>query len=90
MAEVRRHMTRSHRDLDFLRLCSTCNDDFLDRNEFESSHGYKGELCINPQEQRRAEGQEEQWTALYKKVDSLNAIAPVELRKFLCSIMGYT
>jgi hypothetical protein len=75
MAQVRRHLTRpangrSH--LPFVKLCPTCNDDFLDKNEFETRHGDKGLFCDNPRKQRKgAIAQQMQWDALYVKVKAL-------------------
>jgi hypothetical protein len=75
MAHVRRHLTRpvkgrSH--LPFVKLCPTCNDDFLDKDEFEMSHGDQGLLCDNPRKQRKgAIAQQMQWDALYIKVEAL-------------------
>ncbi|KAJ4373061.1 hypothetical protein N0V83_003352 [Neocucurbitaria cava] len=74
MGGIRRHLTRPLRKkrpphLPFLKLCPTCNEDFLDRVEFEQNHGNEGEACNNPQKQRKGdEGQQEQWDALYAKI----------------------
>lgn len=70
MSEVRRHLRRS-RHVDFLRLCPTCNEDFTDREEFESKHGNNGEFCNNPLKQRRGVLAEEQWEALYRKINRM-------------------
>lgn len=76
MAEVRRHLTRPLRNkkpphLTFLKLCPTCNEDFLDSYEFETDHGHEGEKCKTPRKQRKGDiGQREQWNALYSKLEN--------------------
>ncbi|KAF2682628.1 hypothetical protein K458DRAFT_52813 [Lentithecium fluviatile CBS 122367] len=78
MSKVRQHMIRS-RHLPFLRLCKTCNTDFVDRHVFEQFHGTKGELCHISIKQQRAKGQEAQWEALYRMVMQMEATgAPPE------------
>ncbi|CAO2650036.1 Nn.00g013280.m01.CDS01 [Neocucurbitaria sp. VM-36] len=76
MGGIRRHLTRTLRNkkpphLPFLKLCPTCNEDFLDKLEFERYHGNHGEKCTNPRKQRKGdEGQQAQWDALYSKVET--------------------
>jgi hypothetical protein len=69
MSELRRHLTRGNRPhVPFLKLCPTCNEDILDRDEFEHAHGSHGELCNNPQRQRRGTSADVQWKILYGKL----------------------
>jgi hypothetical protein len=75
MADLRRHLTtrpgRGYtRQLTFLELCPTCNDDFIDREVFESQHGYRGEHCNNRQPQRRRANAQVQWELLYRQVEA--------------------
>lgn len=68
MSDVRRHLTRPIRGrpahLSFLKLCPTCNEDFVDKKVFEDHHGYEGEICNNPQKQKKGEAAQAQWEAL--------------------------
>ncbi|XP_014562038.1 hypothetical protein COCVIDRAFT_11469 [Bipolaris victoriae FI3] len=78
MSELRRHLRKRPglgytRQLAFLELCPTCNDDFIDKEEFESRHGYNGELCNNRQSQRRGANAQVQWQLLYRKVEAAMA-----------------
>ncbi|ORX93467.1 hypothetical protein BCR34DRAFT_239516 [Clohesyomyces aquaticus] len=70
VSAVRRHLVRGQKPhLQFLRLCPTCNEDFIERTEFERFHGYHGEWCQNPKKQRRGhEGTRKQYNALYEKI----------------------
>ncbi|KAH8692550.1 hypothetical protein GQ44DRAFT_734017 [Phaeosphaeriaceae sp. PMI808] len=74
MSEVRRHLTRSSAgyppELAFLRLCPTCNEDIIDKAEFEDHHGYRGQLCNNRRSQRRGDGAMIQWDSLYQKLQA--------------------
>ncbi|KAJ4299275.1 hypothetical protein N0V90_004519 [Kalmusia sp. IMI 367209] len=80
MAEVRRHLTERAQHLPFLKLCSTCNEHSVDKEDFEKQHGYKGEKCDNPRKQARGrEAMEAQWWQVYKLVNSENPNeAPVQ------------
>ncbi|KAF1829206.1 hypothetical protein BDW02DRAFT_178961 [Decorospora gaudefroyi] len=74
VAEVRRHCLRPlpgkrPPHLSFLKLCPTCNEDFLDEIEYEQNHGKDGLNCGTPRKQRKGAGQKEQWDNLYKKVE---------------------
>lgn len=63
-AEIRHHLKRSPH-LIFIELCPTCNEQFLDKHVFECNHGYRGELCRNPQPQLRGEAKQLlQWRQL--------------------------
>ena len=86
MAELRRHLTeRAGRgygpQLAFLELCTSCNEDFLDKDEFETRHGYKGELCTTRRPQRRWPHSRVQWELLYRKVEALMAVQRLSSRK---------
>ena len=75
MSELRRHLkTRPGRgytpQLAFLGLCRTCNDDFIDKEVFESQHGYKGEFCNNRKPGRRRANAQVQWQLLYHQVEA--------------------
>ena len=75
MAEVRRHLKNRpgrgyERQLSFLELCPTCNNDFIDKEVFESQHGYRGQLCNNRQPQRRGTNAQVQWELLYRQVEA--------------------
>lgn len=75
MAALRTHLTnRPGRgytpQLSFLELCPTCNDDFINKEVFESQHGYRGELCNNRQPQRRGPNAQVQWELLYHQVEA--------------------
>ncbi|OAL02166.1 hypothetical protein IQ06DRAFT_132142 [Phaeosphaeriaceae sp. SRC1lsM3a] len=54
MSELRTHMTRGNKNrqphLSFLKLCKTCNHDFIDENVFATGHGVN---CHNPHPQRK-------------------------------------
>ena len=64
MADVRRHMVRKAH-VNFLRLCPTCNETFMDKNLFESAHGYGGQYCNINKKQHRGEAADAQWHRLY-------------------------
>ncbi|EUC26644.1 hypothetical protein COCCADRAFT_31608 [Bipolaris zeicola 26-R-13] len=75
MADLRHHLTTRpgrgyRRQLPFLKLCPTCNNDFIDKEVFESRHGYRGELCNNRQPQRRKANAQMQWELLYRQVEA--------------------
>jgi len=82
MADVRRHMERA-KHVEFIRLCSTCNEDLIDKKEFEDKHGYRGEKCTKtPQKQARGtEATGRQYKQLYDLVNSANAVDPAVGRK---------
>jgi hypothetical protein len=86
MAELRRHLTaRAGRgyapQLAFLELCPTCNEDFLDREMFETRHGYRGEFCNTRRPQRRWPHSRVQWELLYGKVEAAMAVQRLSTRK---------
>lgn len=86
MAELRRHLTaRAGRgyapQLAFLELCPTCNDDFIDKDVFESRHGYRGELCNARRPQRRGASARVQWELLYRQVEAAMAVQRLASRK---------
>ena len=60
MAEVRRHILRAHR-VKFLRLCPTCNEHFIDEDEFNTKHGHKGQRCGTVKGQARGIPLAKQW-----------------------------
>jgi hypothetical protein len=71
MSGVRRHLTRPPHSR-FVKLCPTCNEDFLDSEIFELQHGYDGGLCRYPQAQRKGDAaQLQQWDMLYGKIEAL-------------------
>jgi hypothetical protein len=86
MAELRRHLTaRAGRgyapQLAFLELCPTCNEDFLDRDVFQTRHGYRGEFCNTRRPQRRWPHSRVQWELLYGKVEAAMAVQRLSSRK---------
>ena len=86
MAELRRHLTtRAGRgytpQLPFLELCPTCNEDFLDKDEFQSRHGYRGQFCNTRRPQRRWPHSRVQWELLYGKVEAAMAVQRLSARK---------
>lgn len=88
MADLRRHLTaragRGYtRQLAFLELCPTCNNDFIDKDVFESQHGYRGELCNNRQPQRRGANAQVQWELLYQQVEATMASQHAQMRTSL-------
>ncbi|EUC26804.1 hypothetical protein COCCADRAFT_10419 [Bipolaris zeicola 26-R-13] len=75
MADLRRHLKNRQgrgyrRQLSFLELCRTCNEDFIHKEVFESQHGYRGELCNNRQPQRRNANAQVQWELLHCQVEA--------------------
>jgi hypothetical protein len=76
VADVRRHCIRNlpgrkPPHLPFLKLCPTCNEDFLHEAEYDRDHGVDGLRCETPRKQRKGDaGQQEQWENLYAKVDT--------------------
>ncbi|KAF2024297.1 hypothetical protein EK21DRAFT_117891 [Setomelanomma holmii] len=74
MSQVRRHLIRPSKgypaQLSFLKLCPTCNEDIVDRDEFEKFHGQNGQLCNLVRQQRKGEKAKEQWNALYHTVET--------------------
>jgi len=86
MTEVRRHLLeRSGRgyppQLGFLKLCITCNDDFIDKDVFETRHGYQGELCNSRRRQRRGANTKVQWELLYKQIEKEMAVQRLSMGK---------
>jgi hypothetical protein len=72
MAAVRRHIKRSHipSQVSFIKLCTACNEDIIDEEKFEHEHGNSGEFCdSHQQQQRRGKAAEEQWNALFRKLN---------------------
>jgi hypothetical protein len=75
MADIRRHCTRNLRGkrpphLFVLKLCPTCNEDFLQETEYNRNHGVDGLKCGTPRGQRKGDaGQQEQWETLCVKVE---------------------
>lgn len=69
MAAVRRHMIRPSRGhpahLSFLQLCSTCNEDFIDKALFNTSHG---KYCNTPRKRSKGAAVNQQWQSLYELV----------------------
>ncbi|CAG5155708.1 uncharacterized protein ALTATR162_LOCUS3795 [Alternaria atra] len=85
MTDLRRHLTeRTGRgyapQLTFLKLCTTCNEDFIDRNVFETRHGYRGELCNARRPQRRGANAKVQWELLYRQVEAAMAVQRLSTR----------
>jgi hypothetical protein len=76
VADVRRHCirnlpSRKPPHLSFLKLCPTCNEDFLHKAEYDRDHGIDGLLCETPRKQRKGDaGQHEQWENLCVKVEN--------------------
>jgi hypothetical protein len=68
MSQIRQHLRRA--DVSFVDLCPTCNEDFVDRAEFERNHGRKGNLCNNKKPQLRGPKVMLQWEALYRKIEA--------------------
>ncbi|KAF2175129.1 hypothetical protein K469DRAFT_703008 [Zopfia rhizophila CBS 207.26] len=69
MSDVTRHIERKHKQqVPFLQLCHTCQEYFLDPQEFEEFHGKNGEKCHNPRLSPRGEAQSAQWQALCRKL----------------------
>lgn len=70
MADVRTHMTSGrNKHVEFLVCCPVCSEDVLNREEFEESHGYKGEYCRKaPSRPRGGDASEIQWKKLYRKL----------------------
>ncbi|KAF1848840.1 uncharacterized protein K460DRAFT_415320 [Cucurbitaria berberidis CBS 394.84] len=66
MSEVRRHLTRPSggypAHLSFLKRCTTCNKDVIDKSKFAESHGAK---CHDPQPLKKKDAAYEQYQALY-------------------------
>jgi len=90
MAELRRHLTQptsrgSKPHLAFLQLCYCCNEDFLDKDVYETRHGYKGELCNTRRPQRRGERRKVQWELLYRQVEQQLTAQRLPARKQLLS-----
>jgi len=69
MKEVRRHVNGTHAQ--FVSLCSVCNEDFIDENEFNQYHGVH---CRTPQRQRRREAAEIQWRLLFDKIAQIPVV----------------
>lgn len=70
MSELRKHIERA-RHMPFANLCKTCNENFVDKEIFESKHGYNGEKCVNPRKQARgAEATQGSWLQLSELVKS--------------------
>jgi hypothetical protein len=76
VSAVRTHLIRQLPEarpphLPFLKLCRTCNDDILDKIEFETLHGKDGLKCDKPRQQRKGNaGQQEQYDILCSKVEA--------------------
>ena len=88
MADLRRHLTKRpgrgyETQLPFLELCSTCNEDFIEKETFETRHGYKGELCNSRRPQRKGEKVKVQWELLYRQVEMELAVQHLSTRKQL-------
>ena len=86
MTVLRRHLTeRPGRgytaQLPFLELCPTCNEDFLDKDVFESMHGYRGQHCNTRQPQRKGAKAKVQWEKLYRQVEAALAVQHLSTRK---------
>ena len=86
MTVLRRHLTeRPGRgytaQLPFLELCPTCNEDFLDRDVFETRHGYRGQHCNTRQPQRKGAKAKVQWELLYRQVEAALAVQHLSTRK---------
>ena len=86
MADLRRHLTKRpgrgyETQLPFLELCSTCNEDFIEKETFETRHGYKGELCNSRRPQRKGEKVKVQWELLYRQVERELAVQHLSTRK---------
>lgn len=86
MAELRRHLKKRPGrgytiQLAFLELCPTCNEDFLDRDVFETRHGYNGQLCNTRQHQRKGANVKVQWELLYRQVERKLAVQHLSARK---------
>jgi len=76
MAAVRRHVKRTHipSQVSFIQLCLACNEDIIDKGKFEHEHGNNGEFCSShQQQQRRGKAAEEQWNALFRKLNPSSA-----------------
>jgi hypothetical protein len=74
MSAVRRHLIRPSRgysaQLMFLKLCPTCNEDIINKSDFELHHGINGQLCNIVRRQRKGAKVKEQWDALYQQVEA--------------------
>lgn len=89
MSKIRVHMTRGRQPhLDFLSRCGTCEEDIIDRNEFQQSHGLR---CNNPRKQLRGDAAQQQWNALYYKVNPAGTPLPTSSKciKGDCHKTGY-
>lgn len=70
MSGLRKHIERE-KHVPFLRLCKTCNEHIVDKEVFESKHGYNGEKCVTPRKQARgAEATQGSWLQLSGLVKS--------------------
>ena len=75
VSAVRTHLTRPLPNkkpphLPFLKLCTACNEDILDEEEFHTVHGIDGLKCEDPKPRRKGDaGQQEQYDILCSKVE---------------------
>lgn len=85
MSEVRRHLTRPSggypAHLSFLKRCTTCNRDVIDKSIFEESHGAN---CHDPLPLKKKDAAYEQYQALCDLLSESAASQTEEPRKFAC------
>jgi hypothetical protein len=87
MSGVCLHLKRAHKQ--FTKLCKTCSEHFIDKDEFELFHG---ERCRTPRRLARSDAaKEEQWRSLFKKMfpEEERSISPC--KRFHClELLSYT
>jgi hypothetical protein len=81
MADLRAHLTarRNGRSphVAFIGWCPVCSEDFLDKEEFEKYHGYKGRNCTRPPARKRGGlAVRTQWEKLYRKLYPMDNEVP--------------
>ena len=78
MADVRTHLTTGrNKHVEFLQCCPVCSEDVLNKEDFEDSHGYRGENCRKaPSRKRGGNAGEQQWLKLYSKLHPMEKHIP--------------
>jgi hypothetical protein len=87
MSGVCTHLERAHKKV--IKLCRTCNEHFVDKNEFETYHG---DLCRTPRRQARGgAAKEDQWRLLFKKMFPKEERSVSPCTRFQClELLSYT
>lgn len=83
MSGVRTHIERNHKDI-FLKRCETCEEDILNREDYEAHHGAH---CDNPRQQARGSKKWEQWDNLYRKANPPGTPLPARREFMLASCL---